>query len=180
MARPTPKDLETKAVLEAAAAALRAGKPIPAADRAAVADAIDLVLSPKGMPLIGRLQTLRDEDAGTTNVAIRMPIDLREHLKKQAAVAHATLSDDAADALNDFIDGKFAPEKQQRAPRGAAGTSTAKTGNLNVTPPASLIEQALYVSEERIQELGWMPRPSNIITAYLIDKYGRPDDTSTE
>jgi hypothetical protein len=180
MARPTPKDLETKAVLDAAAAKLRAGQTIPAADRAAVADAIDLVLSPKGMPLIGRLQTLRDDDTDTTNVAIRMPVVLREHLKKEAAVAHATLSDDAADALNAFIDGEFAPVKQQRAPRGAAGTSATKSGNLNVTPPTSLIEQALHVSEERIGELGWMPRPSHIIAAYLIDKYGRPDDTRTE
>ncbi|MGW1870975.1 hypothetical protein ACWCPS_36220 [Streptomyces mauvecolor] len=179
MARPTPKDLETKAILEDAAAKLSAGKPIAKADAPAVADAIYLVLSPKGMPLIGRLQTLRTEDAGTTNVAIRMPIVLREHLKAQAAAAHETLSDDAADALRQFIDGTFLPEKPRRAARSAPGTAAATSGNLNVTPPADLAKQAAELGRARSDELGWTPRLPSIITAYLVGKYGRPDGSGT-
>ncbi|MGW2863355.1 hypothetical protein [Streptomyces sp. NPDC001205] len=179
MARPTPKDLQTKEILEAAATKLRAGQTIPAADRTAVAEAIDLVLSPKGMPLIGRLQTLRPEDAGTHNVAIRMPITLREHLKAQATAAHRTLTDDAADALRQFIDGTFLPDKPQRAARSTPGTAAAISGNLNVTPPADLAKQASELGKSRTDELGWTPRLPSIITAYLIGRYGRPDNTDT-
>ncbi|MFI6055457.1 hypothetical protein ACIBCO_35895 [Streptomyces violascens] len=169
----TPKDLKTKALLEAAATKLRS------INETAMADAIDLVLSPKGKPFVNRIQSLRPEYVGTTNVPIRMPEALRTHLKQAAADAHETLSDDATDALQQFIDGTFTPEKRRRAARSAPGT-VAASGNLNVTPPTALIEEASKAAQTRAKKLGWTPRPSNVITAYLIAKYGTPDDTGTE
>lgn len=148
-----------------------------------LADTVDFVRTPEGIKFVNRLRVDRlrretEEGKYGQNLAIAMPLVVREEIKASVAQAQRdnpdrdplksiTVSSEAVKALQAFVAGDFVPAKPVRAARGSAD----RTVNLNVRVDAELRKQAEDFGADNAAEFGWAPRASHIITAWLVQKF---------
>ena len=143
------------------------------------ADTVDFVLSPEGASFVNRLRLQRlrqegDEGKFGQNLAIAMPLVVREEIKANVAKLardtpgeKITVSTEAAKALEAFLAGEFIPDRPQRAAHGTAE----KVGNLNVRLDPDLRQRAENVGADHAAEFGWAPRASHIIARWLVQRF---------
>jgi len=155
------------------------------------ADTVDFIRTPEGIKFVNRLRVDRlrretEEGKYGQNLAIAMPLVVREEIKTSVAQAQRenlaeelrrnvdpeerttiTVSSEAGKALQAFVDGEFVPVRPVRAARGSAE----KTANLNVRVDADLRQRAEDFGADNAAKFGWAPRASHIITAWLVQKF---------
>ncbi|MFE0206967.1 hypothetical protein [Streptomyces sp. NPDC058985] len=145
------------------------------------AGAVDFVMTPEGRLFVNRLRVdrLRTAEAAGEfgqNLAIMMPLRVREEIKAGVAAAKVTASAEAGKALEAFVAGDFVPERPQRAARGTAE----KTGNLNVRVDPELRQRAEDFGADHAAKFGWAPRASHIIAAWLKGRFTEAGRASAE
>lgn len=168
-----------------------------------MADAVDFVMTPEGRSFVNRLrvQRLREEEAEGKygqNLAIAMPLAVREDIKERVAKAAkaaqkeereraaaegrepkkvtVSIPAEAQKSLEAFLAGEFVPERPQRAARGTAG----KVGNLNVRVDPDLRQRAEDFGADNAARFGWAPRASHVIAAWLIGKFTQAEAEPAE
>jgi plasmid stability protein len=136
------------------------------------ADTVDFVLTPDGRAFLNRLRVdrLRQEESEGKfgyNLALAMPLEVREEIKATAARKKASLPDEARKAMEAFLDGKFVPAKPQRATRGSGGEKV----NLNIRVDPELRKRAEDYGADHAAQFGWAPRASHIIIGWLVQRF---------
>lgn len=150
------------------------------------ADTLDFVLTPDGRAFVNRLRVdrLREEEAEGKfgqNLALGMPLEVREEIKANVARAdrenpttdpkeRITLQNEATKALEAFLAGEFVPPKPQRATRG----SFEKKVNLNIRldpKRPELRQRAEDFGADNAAGFGWAPRASHIIIGWLVEHF---------
>lgn len=151
------------------------------------ADTVDFVTTPEGRLFVNRLRVdrLRTAEAAGEfgqNLAIMMPLRVREEIKASVAQVQretpggkVTASSEAAKALEAFVAGSFIPERPKRAARGTAE----KTGNLNVRVDPEMRQRAEDFGADHADRFGWAPRASHIIAAWLTARFTQAGRTAS-
>ena len=155
------QDQQRVAQLQQAATHLReTGKPD-------LADTVDFVLTDEGRKFIGRMSWQKTGEE-KPNLAMQVPVTLRDAVKAKAAAAGANLEAEAQRALEEFVAGSFTPAQPKKAGRGQAPAKV----NLNVRVNAELRRQAEQVAGQLLSdgELDWAPRASHVIVAWFMDR----------
>lgn len=133
-----------------------------------LADAVEEALSPNGWGLLR--SSSPGGDRAAPNMPVRMDARIREHVKKAVMKDGTTVTAKVNEGLRLFIDGKFMPEKPERAPRGGGGEG----GNLNTRPDPHLKKRADEIGEMMSGAQGWKIRASAVARAYLLELYPPP------
>jgi hypothetical protein len=146
-----------------AAEHLRTGGPA----RPELADAVDFLLTDEGRKFIVRLGW-QDTAQRKPNLAMEIPVTLRDDIKEVAAAAGAKLEAEAEHALREFLAGRFTPAQPKKAPRG----KTPAKANLNVRVDRELRRRADELGQRLLaeDELDWAPRASNVIVSWFTDR----------
>lgn len=133
-----------------------------------LADAVDFVLTDEGANFVSRL---RWKEAGqeNPNLPLLMPTVLRDRIKEGAKLEGKSLTTQAVVALNAFLDGKFMPERPQRAPYG----SKVATSNLNVRVNAELRRRVDEYGQQLKDNgtLDWAPKTTNVLKAWFAERF---------
>lgn len=138
-------------------------------------DAVDFVLSDEGANFIGRLRW-KEAAEENPNLALSMPLSLREEIKEGVKAAGKNLPTQAAMALNAFLDGKFVPDRLERAARGSGGPRA----NLNVRVNAELRRLADEYGRQLKADgvLDWEPKTSDVLKAWFVVRFTARSKTS--
>ncbi|WP_107400461.1 hypothetical protein [Streptomyces africanus] len=131
-----------------------------------LAEAVDFVLTDEGANFVNRLRW-KGAAEENPNLALRMPLALRDEIKAGAKAAGKSLTAQAVTALNAFLDGKFVPEQ------GAARVSGSPQAMLNVRVNAELRkrvdEHGAKLKEDGV--LDWAPLTSHVLKAWFVEKF---------
>ena len=132
-----------------------------------LADTVDFVLTDEGRKFIGRISWQKTGEE-KPNLAMQVPVTLRDAVKAKAAAAGANLEAEAQRALEEFVAGSFTPARPVKAARGQAPAKV----NLNVRVNAALRRQAEEVADQLLAEgeLDWAPKASHVIVAWFMDR----------
>lgn len=135
-----------------------------------LAEAVDFVLTDEGANFIGRLRW-KETAEENPNLALRMPLVLRDEIKAGAKAAGKTLTAQAVTALNAFLDGEFVPfdPKEEDVLRAAGGPQAM----LNVRVNAELRKRADEYGAKLKQDgrLDWAPLTSHVLKAWFVEKF---------
>lgn len=133
-----------------------------------LAESVDFVLTDEGANFVSRLRW-KGAEQEAPNLALRMPLAVRDQVKAMAAAEGKSLTAQATAALNAFLDGEFTPERPERAPRGAGGT----VANLNIRVNADLRRRVDEYGQKLLAdgELDWAPITSNVLRSWFVDHF---------
>ncbi|MEU0912118.1 hypothetical protein [Streptomyces althioticus] len=98
------------------------------------------------------------------NFPMRVPMELRDRIKANAAMSGASLEGEAHRALEEYLAGRHEPSKPKRAPKGIP------TANLNIRIDKDIRHRVEQRSLERFEggESSWAPKTSHIIISWLV------------
>lgn len=133
-----------------------------------VAEAVDFVLTDEGANFVNRLRW-KETGEENPNLALRMPLALRDEIKAGVEAAGKKLPAQAVTALNAFLDGKFVPERAAATTRGTGGPSA----NLNVRVNAELRRRVDEHGRQLLADgvLDWAPLTSHVLKAWFVEKF---------
>lgn len=157
----------------------------PEVTNASYAEALDVVLAPRGSVLLNRPVSR----GSRVNMALWMAATVKASLEGKAkAEAKAESKETGQDArdpgtiLGEVIDegferflrGEFTPDRPVKKPRGK-GEPIVKA-NLNVRANEALRDQVRDVCPARSTELGWTVTPGMVAMSWLFSEYGITED----
>jgi hypothetical protein len=168
---PHNKDVSLRIGLTAAAARLRE------VDSPDLAGFVDAALAPNGW---GRLRRSEAAESGSGTEdktrSIRMTPAERTHLYAAANAAEDNLAEEGNHILEEFVQGRFLPDRPAPSPYGS-GTDKV---SMSLILDSGLWEQAETLGKGLQAELGWRPAPSAVVRAGLMLKYPMPATTAAE
>jgi hypothetical protein len=135
-----------------------------------LAEAVDFVMTDEGANFIGRLRWKAAEQENP-NLALRMPLALRDEIKASAKAAGKTLTAQAVTALNAFLDGKFVPDnpKEEGTFRAGGGPQAMLNVRVNAELRKRADEYGAKLKEDGV--LDWAPLTSHVLKAWFVQKF---------
>ncbi|CAK7288575.1 hypothetical protein [Streptomyces misionensis] len=133
-----------------------------------LAEVVDFVMTDEGANFVNRLRW-KGAEQENPNLAIRMPLALREEIKTGAQAAGKSLTTQAVAALNAFLDGKYVPfdPKEEDVFRGGPQAM------LNIRVNAELRRHADEYGAKLKADgvLDWAPLTSHVLKAWFVEKF---------
>lgn len=135
-----------------------------------VAEVVDFVLTDEGANFVNRLRW-RDAGEENPNLALRMPLVLRDEIKAGAKTAGKALTTQAVTALNAFLDGKFVPfdPKEEDVLRAAGRPEAMLNVRVNADLRKRVDEYGAKLKEDGV--LDWAPKTSHVLKAWFVEKF---------
>ena len=141
-----------------------------------LAEHVDFLLTDEGANFVNRLRWKEAADENP-NLALSMPMTVRNKIKRRVAAANAQIPAQAVLALNAFLNGEFTPARPQELfPRGAGGPRA----NLNVRVNAEL-RREVDEHGKRLKAdgvLDWEPSTSAVLKAWFVARFTAGSDSS--